>query len=189
MEGMTDAESLATVLMQRRRDEVFLEYFREVSMETYEKWFFPYGRAKRPYLDREKHGGFVLSDPDATRHFYMLKRKYYSMRKKGRRFYPSRRDMSKATRMALRAMGRAAKTKTYKSKTEFGCDVIVSYEHPAAEYKGSYTAIVGRNGIYASEFKEKNGKMSMLDKAILEAIADWASKEGKMIEVTSKYED
>ena len=174
MERRVDlAESLATNIWWLRRKQVEEKFFREVSESTYNKWFVNPQEDGEPYLDEAKHGGFFRTEEDEI-HYYMLKRKYYSSYKKDHHFYPRKKSMEKSVKMARNMMRYNVKSNILRMRTVHGMDLHLIYDRMPADFSDTKYAYKFAEGIVDESFTEKSGRMSSLDRLIVESVRQWS---------------
>lgn len=167
------AESLATNIWWQRKKQVEEQFFREVSEATYNKWFVNPTDDGSPYLDEVRHGGFFRTSDDGI-HYYMLKRKYYSSYKKDGHFYPRKKSMEKSVRLATSLMQYDADSKVRKMKTMYGMNVYLSYQRTPANFSDTKYGYKFSEGVVDESFTTKSGRMSNLDKLIVESVRQWS---------------
>ena len=171
-------ESLATNIWWQRKKQVEEQFFREVSEATYNKWFVePYGDSGEPYLDAAKHGGFFRTSDDEV-HYYMLKRKYYSSYKVGNRYYPRKKSMEKSVKVAKSLMQYDADSHVRKIRTAYGMDVYLSYQRTPADFSETKYGYKFLEGNVDDSFTEVAGRMSSLDRLIIESVRQWSLDNG-----------
>ena len=197
--GFTNAERLADVIRKERLDEIQEEYYEEVSENVYNKW---YGRGKnggRPYLDPSKHGGYWQweeRDGIQTKAYYMLRRKYYSMRKKksGKhyRFKPDKKMLAETYRemSKLKTHVDEKNVRIYKSGSA-SVTIALPYKNTVPQYSHSMVVAEFVQTSARSKYWEfyKKGKQSKIDKLIMKSIGIWAQKNGVTCKVTMKGDD
>lgn len=182
----SEIELLAEILISERSKEIEGQYFSEVNQKIYQKYFGHGPKGQAPYLDEYRHGGRIIEDEDGTYHFYMISRKLYKMRKKGKHFRPDRKQMSQAVREAYSLSMNMIDADVAKSSDGKTMSVRLYYKNLPPEYKGSYSA----KGYYHDKWisEDKQGKMSSLDRLICKAIGKWSDRVGKEVIIESSYE-
>ncbi len=188
-----DIESLgrlADKIGENYAEKVRSSYFQETTEKTYRKWFDKNGH-KRSKLDPYKHSGDITIGADGKAHYWVLRRKYYHVHKKGKHhFAPNREDrkeMAFAVRQAYKTMN-AFSAKPIKRKTAIGFDIQMPCDPNVRmyEYKGAYGVTLS-NG--QEDYVYKRGKMNQFDRILLSSLTQWGNDEGYKIVVESTYEE
>ena len=183
-------DRLADKLGEKYAGKVHDSYFQETTEKTFRKWFDKNGH-KRSKLDPYKHAGDIAIGADGKAHYWILKKKYYHIHKRGKHhFAPNREDkkeMAFAVRQAYKTMS-AFSTKIRKTKKSIGIEVKMSIDPNVrfAEYKGSYRATL-KGG--EETYGYKHGKMNQFDRVLLDAVKEWGDDEGYKIVVESYYKE
>lgn len=197
--GLSNAEKIADTIRKERLSELDEEYYEEVSQKVYDKWYGKGTKGGKPYLDPSKHGGYTqLEEREGfqTKTYYMLKRKYYSMRKKKvgnkYKFKPDKKMLS-STYKEMKSYEEHVEEKNVKVYKSGRVSVTIALPYKDTMAKQYHNALVAEflqtsTGSKYWEFY-KTGKQSQLDKLIMKSIGKWASKNGITCKVTMKEVD
>lgn len=177
------AKALADKIIEKRRAQVDAEFYHEVTKKTYDKWFVKgWEGKKQPFLKPGLHGGYVVGVGKGAR-YHMLQPKYYSYKKVEHRLLPNRKDMADAVSKADFLSSFVVKSNPKTEKTPGGIDVTMHYDRAPIEYGSRYGTIA--RGITLQDYKY--GKMSTLDKLLMDSISEWAKENGLEVDIDSSY--
>lgn len=197
--GVSNAEKLADIIRKERLDEIQEEYYEEVSKRVYDKWYGKGIRGGKPYLDPSKHGGFTQWEEREgfqTKTYYMLRRKYYSMRRKkiGKhyKFKPDKKMLASTYREMhdLETHTEERNVRIYKNGST-SVTIALAYKKTVPQYAHSMLVAEFLQTDAGSKYWEfyKEGKQSKIDKLILKSIGSWAQRNGITCKITMKGED
>lgn len=183
---------LADRIIDRRRVQIYDDFFDDVSKTTWDKYFKERkvrGRVYSPYLKEGVHGWTYVRKKDGTVQYRMISKNRWARVKRGKKTIPSPSKLTYEKKIADKLIDLNEKKQSFKKGVMNGYEVTLAYEESLPrEYKGSYVAEnFGEAGNLM--ITESSGRMSKLDRDILICIREWADKNRLNIVVSSNFSE
>lgn len=175
---------LASTIIEERNAEIDQEYYRTTTKKTYEKW---YGKGDGKSYLGSTYGGSVTIDSEGNAIYKIPSKKYFKMRKVGKRFKPNRRVIKEAVDEANDFVSRNKAefiTVLYGSNEAL---LRLGYLRSPAQYTSQYVYSVSA-GVRGDFNERQQGiRTSSLDRLIFRSIDKWAKQLGISVDVSAYF--